>query len=251
MTVASKYWIKLYHEILDDPKMGRLPDHLWRRIIELFLMAGDVDQEGKLPCVADMAWRLRVDEAELQDDLDAIEKIGVVTRENGYLIVTRFADRQAPVSDAERMRRYRERLQQDQYYGNDADTEDERECNADVTDDVTNRNVDTDTDTDTDKDIHVAYRDILARWSELFPSKPQPTERNKALRTKTATRTRDGEFVGRWDAALVRASKSTFCNDGTWFTLNWFLANDENWRKCADGNYDNKSADGGRIKVRV
>ena len=24
--MASRYWIKLYHEILDDPKMGRLTD---------------------------------------------------------------------------------------------------------------------------------------------------------------------------------------------------------------------------------
>jgi len=30
--MGSPYWIKLYHEILNDPKMGRLPDRLWRRI---------------------------------------------------------------------------------------------------------------------------------------------------------------------------------------------------------------------------
>ena len=29
-----KYWIKLYHEILDDPKMGRLSDRTWRRTNE-------------------------------------------------------------------------------------------------------------------------------------------------------------------------------------------------------------------------
>jgi hypothetical protein len=29
-------WIKLYLEILDDPKMGKLPDWCWRRAIELF-----------------------------------------------------------------------------------------------------------------------------------------------------------------------------------------------------------------------
>ena len=27
----GSYWIKLYHEVLNDPKMGRLPDRLWRR----------------------------------------------------------------------------------------------------------------------------------------------------------------------------------------------------------------------------
>ena len=82
--------------------------------------------------------------------------------------------------------------------------------------------------------------DILTRWSVLFPEKPQPTERNKALRSKAATRWKDAEFRERWEKALARASRSSFCRDGAWFTLNWFLANDENWRKAADGNYDTK-----------
>lgn len=47
--MASKYWIKLYHEILDDHKMGRLPDRLWRRVIELILLAGEQDDEGLHP----------------------------------------------------------------------------------------------------------------------------------------------------------------------------------------------------------
>ena len=41
--MGAKFWIKLYHEILDDPKMGRMPDRLWRRTIELFLLAGELD----------------------------------------------------------------------------------------------------------------------------------------------------------------------------------------------------------------
>lgn len=30
----ANYWIKLYHEILDDPLMATMPDRLWRRTIE-------------------------------------------------------------------------------------------------------------------------------------------------------------------------------------------------------------------------
>ena len=63
--MASRYWIKLYHEILDDPKMGRLPDALFRRAIELFLIAGENGRDGGLPALADIAWRLRADEIEL------------------------------------------------------------------------------------------------------------------------------------------------------------------------------------------
>ena len=120
--MASKYWIKVYHEILDDPKMGRMPDHLWRRTIELFLVAGEEDAEGLLPKLCDMAYRLRVTDDELTKDLDELEKLGVIHKEEAGWVVTRFAERQAPVSDAERMRRYRERQRKDDYYGDDDDT---------------------------------------------------------------------------------------------------------------------------------
>ncbi len=33
-----RIWVKLYIEALDDAKMGRLPDHIWRRAVELFLL---------------------------------------------------------------------------------------------------------------------------------------------------------------------------------------------------------------------
>jgi len=120
--MASKYWIKLYHEILDDPKMGRMPDKYWRRAIELFLVAGENDAEGLLPRVQDMAYRLRITDDELTEDLKELERFGVVQKDNAGWVVTRFAERQAPVSDAERMKRYRERQRSENYYGDDDDT---------------------------------------------------------------------------------------------------------------------------------
>ena len=48
INMASKYWIKLYYEILDDPKLGKLTDWLFRRAIELFLLAGENDNDGLL-----------------------------------------------------------------------------------------------------------------------------------------------------------------------------------------------------------
>ena len=76
--MPSNYWIKLYHEILDDPKMGRLPDSLWRRVTELFLLAGDADENGYLPCVESMAWRLRIDENVLIAELEQLADVGIV-----------------------------------------------------------------------------------------------------------------------------------------------------------------------------
>lgn len=107
--MAAKYWIKLYHEILQDPKMGRLPDNLWRRAIELFLMAGEVDDQGKLPSVGDMAWQLRLTEETLEDDLTRLESVGILTKSPDGWVVTNFAKRQAPTETIDRVRQFRER----------------------------------------------------------------------------------------------------------------------------------------------
>ena len=142
--MASKYWIKLYHEIIDDPKMGRMPDRLWRRTVEMFLLAGELDQDGLLPEVRDMAWRLRMPDEDLIDDLSLLATYKIVHKQGEQFVVTKFAERQSPISDAERMKRLRDRKQKEQYYSDDP-----------VTNTVTYRNADTDTDTDTDTELHV------------------------------------------------------------------------------------------------
>lgn len=110
--MSAKYWIKLYHEILDDPKMGRLPDRLWRRTIEMFLLAGEMDQEdGRLPAPSDMSWRLRVSDDELEADLAELERIGLLTRlSDGAWTVTNFANRQAARTSTERTQEFRKRM---------------------------------------------------------------------------------------------------------------------------------------------
>lgn len=143
--MASNYWIKLYHEILDDPKMGQLPDRLWRRAIELFLMAGETNGAGYLPCLTDMAWKLRISEDALQGDLNelATEGIEIVEHlEDGWFVKS-FAKRQAAMSSEERGQRFRARKRQENYYG----TSNERNANEDETENERNvLRLDTDTD---------------------------------------------------------------------------------------------------------
>lgn len=145
--MASTYWIKLYYEILDDPKMGRLPDHIWRRSIEMFLMAGEAGNGGYLPSVQDIAWRLRTTDADVTECLEALCAVGIadVTPEGDW-IVTHFADRQDAPSNAERQQRYRERKQKANYYSNGESNEPRNET-------VTKRNADIDIDIDKDIDI--------------------------------------------------------------------------------------------------
>jgi hypothetical protein len=120
--MPSRIWIKLYIEILGDPKMGRLPNHLWRRAVELFLLAGKNGNDGLLPPVEEMAWIFRLDNSKVLDDLQSLAGVGVVDETPNGWRVTNFKKRQVSES-ADRVRRFRER------YSNG-------ECNADVAEDV-------------------------------------------------------------------------------------------------------------------
>jgi len=114
--MSAKYWIKLYLEILHDRKMATLDDHLWRRIVECFLLAGENDQEGYLPKLDDIAWTLRTGIEELETDLNELVKMGILEYRDSLYFVRKFAERQAPLLKAEYMRRKRNEEQLRDYY---------------------------------------------------------------------------------------------------------------------------------------
>ncbi len=108
--MAAYTWIKLYHEILDDPKMGKLSNHLWRRAVELFLLAGREGNDGALPPVEEMAWTLRLEKDKLLEDLHGLAEVGVVHEaEPGNWVVTHFAKRQTALTSTERVQQFRKR----------------------------------------------------------------------------------------------------------------------------------------------
>jgi len=117
--MASKYWIKLYHDILHDPKMGKLSDREFRRSIELFLLAGETDEGGTLPSIVDIAWQLRVDEEQLETEMIELQKVGILSVQDGCWSVTNFAKRQAAETSTERWQRWNERQHQQKYNGDE------------------------------------------------------------------------------------------------------------------------------------
>jgi hypothetical protein len=138
--MASNYWLKLYHETLHDPKVTRLSDRLYRRFMECLLMAAEgATERGDLPEIEDAAWTLHTDAAELANELQALASRGLLTIiDQGGYYVTKFTDRQAPVSDAERKQRQRERELKRAYYGTGVTKRAASET-AEVHPDVTNR----------------------------------------------------------------------------------------------------------------
>jgi len=114
--MASKYWIKLYHETLYDRKVASLDDHLWRRVIEMFLMAGELDEGGYLPPLDDMSWTLRADKEQLETDLNELTRVGILEFKDDRYFVRKFSIRQEPMPKAEYMRRKRERGKSQEHY---------------------------------------------------------------------------------------------------------------------------------------
>ena len=100
--MSGRYWIKLWLDMLEDRKVARLPDRLWRRFVELLLVAKGEDESGKLP---DLWWTARLlglSEEELETDLVELAKPGLVAQVNGVWLIPKFADRQAPKTATER-----------------------------------------------------------------------------------------------------------------------------------------------------
>lgn len=144
--MASNFWIKLYHEMLDDPKVGRLTDGQFRMMINLFLLAGDYDQNGYLPSMDDICWRLR-NPANFEKDFQTLIEIGIIEIKDDAPCVKNFQKRQGAMSETERSQRYREKLHKKEYYA----TEMQRKCN----DSFTDVDVDEEVDVDKDRDIEV------------------------------------------------------------------------------------------------
>jgi DnaD/phage-associated family protein len=117
--MGSKFWIKLYIEMLNDRKVARMDTHLRWRMVECFLLAGMLDKGGELPPVDEAAWLLRLQVQQLQDDWDALWKAGILNAddERTKYYVVNFAKRQAPDTVNKRVREYRKRQHRDEYYG--------------------------------------------------------------------------------------------------------------------------------------
>ena len=87
----TEYWIKLYHEILDDPTMATMPDRIWRRTIELFLICGMKKTNGYLPKINKIASILQLDIELIEKDLSKLISLGIISKtESGYKLANRF-----------------------------------------------------------------------------------------------------------------------------------------------------------------
>lgn len=105
-------YVRVYLDILDDPKVGLLPDSVKWRFISCLVLAGEVNEEGFLPDMPTAAFRLRTTEETLRSELQMLAQRGLVELRlhpdgEERWFVTNFAKRQAPLSSTERSRKHR------------------------------------------------------------------------------------------------------------------------------------------------
>jgi hypothetical protein len=107
-------WVKLFIDMLDDHKIGKLPRSTRLRFVELLLIAGECDADGGLingdaPMnLEDIAWRLRDTAEAVGSDIAKLTAAGVLSDDSGVLCITNFSKRQGR-SQSDKRAQWRER----------------------------------------------------------------------------------------------------------------------------------------------
>jgi len=129
--MASKYWLKLFHETIYDPKIMMRSPGARLRWYECLCLAGDYDKDGELPCIENMIYVFRIEEKQLLDELNELIKTGLILFENGVYFIKNWHSRQEAMQPKERTSRFRETERKREYY--EPVTEVKRDCNEVVT----------------------------------------------------------------------------------------------------------------------
>ncbi len=101
-------WFRCYDDLLDDPKVQRLPAHLFKTLMNLWCLASK--HEGVLPRIEDIAFRLRMSDHDTRVQVDDLILAGLIDLDrNGTMRPHNWHERQYPSDTSkERTRKWRE-----------------------------------------------------------------------------------------------------------------------------------------------
>ena len=112
--MSGYYWLKVYTEIIHDPKVMRLDPLVRLRFYECLVLAREYDQGGDLPPDEDAAFIFRIQDSQYQSEMKVLESAGLVDQ-NGTWHLPKFTERQSPVGSSERVKKYREKKHHEEY----------------------------------------------------------------------------------------------------------------------------------------
>jgi hypothetical protein len=116
-------WIKLWTEMLHDPKVLALTDEQHRFWIDILCMAGSVEKNGALGTAEDISCVVRKPLSATRRLLGVLRRAGMVSEIHSVWMIAHFAKRQyRPPSDRpeavrDRVRQHRERKRTEGYQG--------------------------------------------------------------------------------------------------------------------------------------
>jgi hypothetical protein len=147
--MASKYWLKLFHETIYDPKIMMRSAGARLRWYECLCLAGDYDHDGELPPIENMIFVFRISQEQLLDELTELVRAGLVTEADGRYHVRNWNKRQGQMPDAERKYRDRDTKQKQEYYNvSEQRTKGVRNSDADI-------DIDIELDIELDKELEL------------------------------------------------------------------------------------------------
>lgn len=102
-------WFKVYDSLLDDPKVQRLPKDVAWNWLNLLCLASQND--GQLPPLSDIAFRLRITDREADSLVTTLLEVGLIDDDGGVMRPHNWDGWQGKTdpTNADRQRRFRER----------------------------------------------------------------------------------------------------------------------------------------------
>lgn len=99
-------WFRFYDEVVNDPKVQRLPGEVFKAWVNLLCIASS--NGGSLPPIPDVAFSLRKSEQETSELLGSLQSLGLLDETDGGIIPHNWKNRQfkSDVS-TERVKRFR------------------------------------------------------------------------------------------------------------------------------------------------
>lgn len=124
-------WFRMYAEVLDDPKVQRLPAEDFKCWVNLLCLTAKHD--GVLPPMSDIAFALRLDEKKAKRAIDKLISAGLITADEAGMKPHKWDARQykSDVS-TDRVKRFRKRSKERDGTGNETAPETEAETEAET-----------------------------------------------------------------------------------------------------------------------
>jgi hypothetical protein len=233
----SSRWFRLYDELLDDPKVQRLPADLFKALVNVWCLASRSD--GLIPPIEDVAFGLRTTPEKAEKTLKKLEVAGFIDRDGDNRKPHNWNGRQfkSDVS-TERVQRYRQRKRNDgetlQATPPETETEADTEQNRE--------------EISVPSEPHPAraglppdLRHAIEAYNTVAADVGLPLCRalNASRRTKLAMRLKESGLAG-WCSAVANLRDSPFClgqNNRGWKADFDFLLQPKSFGKLLDGAY--------------